>query len=625
MPPIVLKIKGNESFLPFSDLDQDELSKTWRVCTKVKDSLEDGSRLENLSWRLWFIQNVVVSNDVKSTPKYQYWSQKTAEKTDIHNELEPAQPLQPQKQQLLPVNDVEGPEPTLLLQQPQSVLDYSLDEIKPVATENFVLNQFTSDQEDDLIIELKDIFPAGMQDFMYDTPEAAVNAEKQPWILSEGGMKSYPEPCTTPAVSCSNNVDLELYIGPISGIQSVDTDHMNMPSLALPSNVNAVKPSYQQHAFQQEEQELIVDLNNAAQVAAAAATTAAALRTLPNATRHSKLLATLPPQTLASAERLLSPAKKHPSAMQPLSQEQKAHTSLPLSVIPTNHGQQHYYNTFQLKPCSDSRLPTTSKKTYDSSTATWTTSPSPSSTTMHDETSPVCSNCDTTSTPLWRRSADDKVLCNACGLYLKLHNVPRPKHLNPTSAGRKPPTEANGSMLNSIMERQEKDYKRHQHCAEPQTVCSNCGTVKTPLWRRNAEGAPLCNACGLYLKLHNEKRPLSMKTDVIRKRQRTEALIASTISDDPSKKPRYYDQQSLYSSELGSTLGYRNAASSLPGTGILMMTTTNTSNVSIHKVVYTLFSLLCYRDYTESSSRDNIMYFVINKLFSQEGNSGDPW
>ncbi|KAF8316757.1 hypothetical protein DL93DRAFT_2056090 [Clavulina sp. PMI_390] len=28
------------------------------------------------------------------------------------------------------------------------------------------------------------------------------------------------------------------------------------------------------------------------------------------------------------------------------------------------------------------------------------------------------------------------------------------------------------------------------------TSCSNCHTTQTPLWRRNAEGKPICNACG---------------------------------------------------------------------------------------------------------------------------------
>jgi GATA-binding protein 1 len=33
-------------------------------------------------------------------------------------------------------------------------------------------------------------------------------------------------------------------------------------------------------------------------------------------------------------------------------------------------------------------------------------------------------------------------------------------------------------------------------------TCSNCQTYTTTLWRRNVEGLPVCNACGLYKKLH---------------------------------------------------------------------------------------------------------------------------
>ncbi|KAI9497769.1 hypothetical protein BDB00DRAFT_727660, partial [Zychaea mexicana] len=105
-----------------------------------------------------------------------------------------------------------------------------------------------------------------------------------------------------------------------------------------------------------------------------------------------------------------------------------------------------------------------------------------------------CSNCETTNTPLWRRSANDELLCNACGLYAKLHKAPRPRYFeNSPQAGQDEGT---------------------------RIVCSNCATTTTPLWRRDEQGSPLCNACGLYLKLHHSKRPLSMKTDVIKKRQR---------------------------------------------------------------------------------------------------------
>ncbi|XP_067614040.1 uncharacterized protein DDB_G0283357 isoform X2 [Eurosta solidaginis] len=50
--------------------------------------------------------------------------------------------------------------------------------------------------------------------------------------------------------------------------------------------------------------------------------------------------------------------------------------------------------------------------------------------------------------------------------------------------------------------------------------CSNCLTTHTSLWRRNQSGEPVCNACGLYFKLHSVNRPLTMKKDTIQTRKR---------------------------------------------------------------------------------------------------------
>lgn len=50
--------------------------------------------------------------------------------------------------------------------------------------------------------------------------------------------------------------------------------------------------------------------------------------------------------------------------------------------------------------------------------------------------------------------------------------------------------------------------------------CTNCGTLTTTIWRRNVRGEMVCNACGLYFKLHGVNRPHSMRRDTIQTRRR---------------------------------------------------------------------------------------------------------
>lgn len=70
--------------------------------------------------------------------------------------------------------------------------------------------------------------------------------------------------------------------------------------------------------------------------------------------------------------------------------------------------------------------------------------------------------------------------------------------------------------------------------------CANCGTSTTPLWRRDDVGNNICNACGLYFKLHGTHRPNSMKKTVIKRRKRVPAAPGAPGS--PTQQDRMSDQ-----------------------------------------------------------------------------------
>ena len=54
-----------------------------QVCTKVASFLEQGQRLENLSWRLWHLQNLMVDSDnAKSKRDFKKLSKCMSDKLD---------------------------------------------------------------------------------------------------------------------------------------------------------------------------------------------------------------------------------------------------------------------------------------------------------------------------------------------------------------------------------------------------------------------------------------------------------------------------------------------------------------------------------------------------------------
>ncbi|KAJ7779842.1 hypothetical protein B0H16DRAFT_1683129 [Mycena metata] len=138
-------------------------------------------------------------------------------------------------------------------------------------------------------------------------------------------------------------------------------------------------------------------------------------------------------------------------------------------------------------------------------------------------TQKTCSHCNTTSTPLWRRDpATQRPLCNACGLYQQQRNTPRPRALidfdnaadssASASASAAPGSNNNNLGSNNLSNNLSNNNLSSQDADADDTRprCAHCQTRTTSVWRRGKDGERVCNACGVYARLHNTPRPLGL-------------------------------------------------------------------------------------------------------------------
>ncbi|KAG0440623.1 GATA-binding factor 6-B [Dictyocoela muelleri] len=139
----------------------------------------------------------------------------------------------------------------------------------------------------------------------------------------------------------------------------------------------------------------------------------------------------------------------------------------------------------------------------------------------------ICNNCKTTNTPTWRRGFRRENLCNACGLYLKIKNVPRPI-----------PSYYNGRHVSSYNS----------------PICGNCGIRESEVWRDYC-GVSFCKNCAYSCKkgdFNVQKFSDYFNNQIYEPRQ------DSFYDEMMDKDNQDFAENDLYQKEVGLNCDYKN-------------------------------------------------------------------
>ncbi|KAJ7918311.1 hypothetical protein B0H13DRAFT_2231279 [Mycena leptocephala] len=544
MPSILnLKFKGNKSFVAFSNLnDTESLTKTWKVCTKVASYLEQGQRLENLSWRLWHLQNLMVDTDnAKSKREFKKLSKCMGDKLD----KEKGRSIEE-----LPAPDFKRNPSTDLIRQravekertreasmhtPEHIIQrmqftFAVDPPAPSSASASASSVSGPPLLPTPIITLprRPSRPRLPNAAKNTTANANANGNTKRKRTSEDGVTVrlptlfstsfgpralYPAPSLAPRMNYGeahthyadrDAGDKEKEGG---GRRGRDDDmRIARPTIELPLDelLNAEADGEDmggavERAGAGGEHNMEWSSTTAPRPPTPLPTTTTTTTTLPTTRRRRP---TPPPRPRATPLLRLRPLQRTPSP---------------------RPGAPRPPTTRTTTPSSSSSRPTTAGTTRPIRTSSSSVLRVLNANSAPGGVKAECSNCGATHTPLWRRGLNDELNCNACGLYCKLHKRPRPKTMRNAGAG----GENRGQSVRA-------------EAVDVMAQCYNCHTTATPLWRKDDEGKTVCNACGLYYKLHGSARPISMKSDVIRKRSRHDARrggASASVSETPTASP----------------------------------------------------------------------------------------